>query len=146
MTDTENTPAEYTVNFTTSADITITVTAANVDDAIEKAHDQGPSDVCAQCSGWGQKWSRHLGDELEMVEVSVDGEVVETGRTFVDEQISAARKATAKAAKLQEQLAAAQARIAELEASGGNVTNNAGDIAVGASFIQAGHVTGNIHF
>lgn len=40
-----------------------------VDRLIDEAHDALPGDVCAQCSGWGQKWSFDMSDpEVVLVE------------------------------------------------------------------------------
>lgn len=61
--------AKYRVYLTTGASLGVTV---EVDDsldpdaareaAIEKAFDEAPRGVCAQCSGWGKKWSLDLGE------------------------------------------------------------------------------------
>lgn len=40
--------------------------------AIEAAYENKPRDICAQCSGWGQSWSRDMG-ESEVPEVGEDG-------------------------------------------------------------------------
>ena len=58
---------KYSVDFETSVSVTITVEADDEDAAIDKAYDEIPSSVCAQCSGWGQKWSLDLG-EFELYE------------------------------------------------------------------------------
>mgnify|MGYP000184366729 CR=1 FL=1 len=52
----------YSVNFETTASVTITVEAEDEDAAVDLAYDEIPSSVCAQCSGWGQKWSLDLGE------------------------------------------------------------------------------------
>lgn len=69
--------AKYRVYLETGASVAVTV---EVDDdldeaeahaaAIEKAFDEAPRSVCAQCSGWGQKWSLDLGEW----DVETDGE------------------------------------------------------------------------
>ncbi|MEV1013828.1 hypothetical protein AB0I89_24045 [Micromonospora sp. NPDC049801] len=73
--------AKYRVYMETTASMTVTV---EVDDnlsedeareaAIEKAYDEAPRDVCAQCSGWNQPWSLDLG-EWEMSTESDGSEV-----------------------------------------------------------------------
>lgn len=60
--------ATYRVAFNTGAWATVTVEAENADDAINLAYDELPSDICAHCSGWGQKWSRGIGEEWELDE------------------------------------------------------------------------------
>jgi len=32
------------------------------DRAVDQAYDEMPGDICAQCSGWRQPWSRDLGE------------------------------------------------------------------------------------
>jgi hypothetical protein len=64
---------KYRVDLTTSASFTIVV---DVDDnldpeeareaAIDKAVDAAPNGVCAQCSGWRQKWSLEIGDDWDV--------------------------------------------------------------------------------
>jgi hypothetical protein len=44
--------------------------------AIEAAYDEAPNNVCAQCTGWGQKWSLDLGGEWEVAKDG-DDELVE---------------------------------------------------------------------
>jgi hypothetical protein len=62
--------AQYRVYLEATASMTVTV---EVDDkgkdfeqieeeAIAKAFDTAPRDVCAQCSGWGQPWSLDFGE------------------------------------------------------------------------------------
>jgi len=69
----------FRIYFTTGASATVTVEANDLEDAIEKAYDELPSDICAQCSGWGQEWSRDLGDEWTVDETAYeqDGEYIE---------------------------------------------------------------------
>lgn len=73
--------AKYRVYLETSVSVAVTVEVPDDLDedeareqAIEKAFDQSPSQVCAHCSGWGETWSRDLG-ELEL-ERDSDGKEV----------------------------------------------------------------------
>ena len=59
----------YTVNFSQVVSVTVTVDADDVEQAIEAAHDEAPTGVCAQCSGWGQHWSRDDDGELNVESV-----------------------------------------------------------------------------
>lgn len=61
--------AKYTVYLETTASMTVTVEVDDgldaeeaINKAIDKAYEAIPGDVCAQCSGWGQKWSLDLGE------------------------------------------------------------------------------------
>lgn len=54
--------AKYDVSMTTRAYAIVTVEADNEDDAMERAFEEGPTSICAQCSGWGMPWSLDLGD------------------------------------------------------------------------------------
>lgn len=57
--------------------VSVTVEAEDAYDAIEDAIEEKPGGICAHCSGWGQRWSRNGGEELEVVEVvNADGETV----------------------------------------------------------------------
>lgn len=60
---------KYTVHLTTFASLSIDVEIPDDTDqdkareaAIEAALDNAPNGVCAQCSGWGQKWDLEIGD------------------------------------------------------------------------------------
>ncbi len=53
--------AKYDVSMTTCAYAIVTVEADNEDDAMERALEEGPTSICAQCSGWGANWSLDLG-------------------------------------------------------------------------------------
>ena len=53
---------EYRVSFHAGASTTITVEADDEEAALDKAYDALPNSICAQCSGWGQKWSRDIGE------------------------------------------------------------------------------------
>lgn len=53
---------KYRVAMHTGVSLYIEVEADNEEDAIEEAYQDSPSGVCAQCSGWGQKWNLDLGD------------------------------------------------------------------------------------
>lgn len=65
--------AKYTVHFHQMAAAGVTV---EVDDeeteeltrekAIEKAYDELPTGICAQCGGWGQDWYLSLDGEWEL--------------------------------------------------------------------------------
>ncbi len=61
--------AEYTVYLSTVASGAVRVTVSDdMDDdearekAIEEAFAQMPNNVCAQCSGWRERWSLDLGE------------------------------------------------------------------------------------
>nr|WP_221374468.1 hypothetical protein [Actinoplanes polyasparticus] len=65
---------KYRVYLQTGASVAVTVEVADDlpedearEQAIEKAFDEAPSSsLCIHCSGYGQEWSRDLGDlELE---------------------------------------------------------------------------------
>lgn len=62
----------YTVHFTQTVSLSLTVDADSPDDAIETAHEDGIPGICAQCSGWGRNWSRD--DDGELVEEAVSDE------------------------------------------------------------------------
>lgn len=68
---------EYRVYLKTWTDVAMTVEADDPDEAIDKAMEDMPRSICAQCSGWGQKWSRDEG-EYEPYEVAdaASGETV----------------------------------------------------------------------
>ena len=68
--------ARYRVYFETTASCTVEVDADDEDAAIDKAYDEIPSGVCAQCSGWGQPWSLDFG-ELDLIEDTDDLKAVE---------------------------------------------------------------------
>lgn len=55
-------PMKYAVDFNDWVTTTVTVEADDVDEAIEKAFDERPTDLCAHCTGWGQEWSRDMGE------------------------------------------------------------------------------------
>jgi hypothetical protein len=68
--------AKYKVMLTTVASFTIDVDANDSEEAIEKAQDEAPREVCGQCSGWGTPWSLELNEvwELHQPEVEKIGE------------------------------------------------------------------------
>lgn len=69
--------SEYTVNFTGYQSAGVTVEADSPEAAIEAALHEGVPGICAQCSGWGQRWYRD--DETEWTPESVgddDGNTV----------------------------------------------------------------------
>lgn len=51
----------YRVTLETVANLTIEVEADDPDEAYEAAFEAAPSEVCAQCSGWGREWDLELG-------------------------------------------------------------------------------------
>ena len=53
--------AEYVVYFRTVASTAIRVEADSEEDAIERAYEHVPN-LCAHCSGWGQKAGVELGE------------------------------------------------------------------------------------
>lgn len=73
--------SEFKVYFEGMAGMTVTVEADDVEAAIEKAHDAIPSGVCAQCGGWGEKWSLGVPDEW-----GVDSVADENGKTVYTEE------------------------------------------------------------
>lgn len=73
--------AKYRVYLETTASLTVTVDVPdNLDGdeasiaAIEAAYEELPRSICANCSGWGEPWSRDLGEW----EIAQDGEGNET--------------------------------------------------------------------
>lgn len=66
----------YTVDFTTTASVTVKVEADDPDSAIDFAYDEMPAEICAQCSGWGRNWSKEEGEyEVDAV-YGADGKKV----------------------------------------------------------------------
>jgi hypothetical protein len=61
--------AKYTVLLVSHANATVTVETDETDPEriLEAAWENTPS-ICAQCGGWGRKFSLELGDEWEPVE------------------------------------------------------------------------------
>ena len=57
---------KYRVSMETGAWMSITVEADDPDEAIERAYEEIPGDICAHCSGWGQTWSRELSDDWQV--------------------------------------------------------------------------------
>jgi hypothetical protein len=93
---------EFTVHLQSVTGYGIKVEAETPEDAIELAYETGPGSICAQCSGWGSKWWREEGDELELVEViNEDGDEVYTEKTYVEQ--------------LQEQVRELQAQVRRLK-------------------------------
>lgn len=58
---------KYRVTYETRAWFYIDIEAKDEDAAIEAGYTEVP-DICAQCSGWGQKYELELGNEWEMIE------------------------------------------------------------------------------
>ncbi len=79
--------AKYRVDLTAYASLTITVDVPDdLDDddareaAIEKAFEEKPTDICAQCAGWRQPWSLDIGEW----DVAKDPS---TGREYAPEKV-----------------------------------------------------------
>jgi len=53
---------KYRVYYETVASVTIIVEAEDEEAAEQKAWNDIPNGVCAQCSGWGQPWGLDLGE------------------------------------------------------------------------------------
>ncbi|QVJ00390.1 hypothetical protein KGD82_16655 [Nocardiopsis eucommiae] len=124
----------FDITATTWANTSHTITANTVEEAIQQALAETP-DLCHHCSRGARSGSPGLdvGDELEVTGIhDQDGNSYPVEGTTVE--------------RLHAELAAAQARIKELEETSGVVNTVVGDIAPGAFHIQAGNVTGNIHF
>lgn len=62
--------SEYSVYFTQTVGVTVSVEADDIEDAIERAYDEAPGSICAQCSGWGRSWDRDEDGELKLIAVS----------------------------------------------------------------------------
>ena len=92
---------EFTVHLQSVTGYGIKVEAETPEDAIELAYETGPGGICAQCSGWGSKWWREEGDELELVEViNEDGDEVYTEKTYVEQLQEQVRKLEAEVRRL----------------------------------------------
>ncbi len=52
---------KYRITLATSASVTATVEADDDEIAVDMVFDMVPSEVCAQCSGWGKNWSLDIG-------------------------------------------------------------------------------------
>lgn len=75
---------QYRVSIPKVVWFTTTVDAADGEAAIEQAYGMAPEQLCAHCSGWGQKWSVD-GDEWGGCEdlhpnLNVSAELVEGAR------------------------------------------------------------------
>ncbi len=71
---------KYRVYLQTVASVSIEVEAEDKEAAIDAAFEEVPSGVCAQCSGWGQKWGLDLGEwgtEQFKVDMDAPDDVVE---------------------------------------------------------------------
>lgn len=53
---------KYRVILETGASVSVTVEANDEEEAIERAFEDAPSEVCAQCSGWGKNWNLDLAE------------------------------------------------------------------------------------
>lgn len=62
--------AKYKVEFRAYVFATDTVDAKDESEAIEAAFANGFPQLCAQCSGWNQRWSLELADEPAAWEVT----------------------------------------------------------------------------
>lgn len=71
--------ATYRIYYTTTASASVEVEADSFDEALDAAPDLLPSDVCAQCGGWGSDYSLELAGEWTADEsnYTVDGTFVE---------------------------------------------------------------------
>lgn len=78
---------KFKVRFQPSADLAVTVEAEDYDDAIDKAYDERPTGICAQCSGWRQPFSLDVvtDDGIEPYEVVDEtGERVWSQPSYID--------------------------------------------------------------
>lgn len=83
---------EFRVHMSAVASFSITVEADDYDEAIEQAYQEHTPQVCAQCSGWGQKWSLDIGESFETDAVEQDGkEVYDSGETWTRKQARSVR-------------------------------------------------------
>lgn len=68
---------KYRVTMSATINQSITIEADNEDDAIDRAYEEAPGDLCAHCAGWGQSWSRDLGEfEVDEDVTLPDGTVI----------------------------------------------------------------------
>jgi hypothetical protein len=66
---------KYQVAMHATIGLYVTVEADSEEAAINAAYEEAPGDICAQCSGWGQSWSKEESDyEVDEDEV-FDGKV-----------------------------------------------------------------------
>jgi hypothetical protein len=79
---------KYRVHFETGASFSVEVEVPDGESpydeqeaAIEAAYDKLPGGVCAQCAGWGQKYSLDLG-EWEIEREQVPNEKDDEGKTL----------------------------------------------------------------
>jgi len=70
--------AKFTVQLIAASSISVTVEADDVDDAIDKAYNEEPGGICAQCSGWNENWCRDEGDSEASEVMDENGNVVWT--------------------------------------------------------------------
>jgi hypothetical protein len=54
--------SRYRVHLQTVASFSIEVDADDEDAALDVAFEEAPNDLCAQCSGWGSRYSMDLGE------------------------------------------------------------------------------------
>jgi hypothetical protein len=67
----------YRIYFTNVTSTSIEVEADDLDEAIDAAYEKLPGSICAQCSGWGNDWSRDEGDwNHDETTYAVDGQEV----------------------------------------------------------------------
>lgn len=96
---------KFKVRFQPSADLSVTVEAADYDEAIDKAYDERPTGVCAQCSGWRQPFSLDVvtDDGIEPYEVEDEnGQKVWSQPSYIDtlhQQLESLRRQLADAQK-----------------------------------------------
>jgi hypothetical protein len=65
---------KYNVHFTGTASAIVEVEAESKKEAAEKAYEEMPGSICAQCSGWREKWSREWPDDMDIAEDDETGE------------------------------------------------------------------------
>ena len=70
---------KYRVYLQTMASTSVVVEADTKEEAYEKSGEMDMPTICAQCSGWGQKYSLDLGDAWEVPEGDVEQYVEEIG-------------------------------------------------------------------
>jgi hypothetical protein len=68
----------YTVHLSQVVSIAVRVEAEDEEAAIELGFEKTPAGICANCSGWGQSWSRDDSGEVEFdcVIENQSGEIV----------------------------------------------------------------------
>lgn len=75
---------KYRVNMYANIDLIVEVEAEDEEDAAEKAYEEIPGDICAQCGGWGRSWSKEEG-EYEICKDVTYGDVTYKGIEEIEE-------------------------------------------------------------